>query len=431
MSKKYHFITYGCQMNVRDTQMMEKSLQSLGMNSVSSQEEADLVVVNTCTVRDGAEQKAIGKAHELKQVKKVNPSQVVVMTGCVPAQPGAKEELKKNIPHLDLLLEPDHLHELPIFAKSRFELKEIPQEVATEPVVVADSVSAYVTIMQGCDNFCTYCIVPYTRGAEKSRTIPEILSEIKALLRQGVREITLLGQNVNSYGKDLEPPVDFADLLAAADELEGLARIRYTSPHPREFTQKVVETIRDSKHVCEHFHMPLQAGSDRTLAAMERGYTQAEFLALLNRIRQEMPGASITTDIIVGFPGETEEDFQETLRVIKEIRFDMAHTYMFSPRKNTPAATMDQPVPLEIKKDRLRRLMDLQNQISYEVNQSYIGQVVEVLVEGPSKKNPNRLMGRTSTNKIVIFDPTAQAVGSLISLRIVRANTWTLEGESV
>ncbi len=297
------------------------------------------------------------------------------------------------------------------------------------PTIRKNKIAAWLPIMYGCNNFCTYCIVPYVRGRERSRPVGEVGGEAADLAAQGFREITLLGQNVNSYGKDEPGHADFADLLAAVDKVAGIARIRYMTSHPRDMNAKVIDTISRSRHICEHFHLPVQAGSDAVLKAMNRGYTAAGYRSLVAEIRAAVPGASLTTDIIVGFPGETDEMFAATLALVEEIRFDAAYTFLYSQRSGTPAAGMPGQIPLEVKKERLKRLMDLQNDISLAVNRELVGTETEVLVEGESKNDANKMMGRTRTNKIVIWDRTGrEQAGDLVAVTIDAAQTWVLKG---
>jgi tRNA-2-methylthio-N6-dimethylallyladenosine synthase len=303
--------------------------------------------------------------------------------------------------------------------------------MAEVPTLRRGGVSAWVPIMYGCNNFCTYCIVPYVRGRERSRSIADIIKEIQELLKEGFKEVTLLGQNVNSYGKDLIPPLDFAALLEAVDRVPGIERIRYMTSHPRDANAQMIETVRTSEHICKHFHLPIQSGSDEILQRMNRGYTTETYVQLIEKIRQAIPDASITTDLIVGFPGETETHFQETVALVKKVRFDVAYTFLYSKRSGTPAAAMEDQVPPAIKKDRLQRLMDVQNEISLALNKQLEGTVVSVLVEGNSKNDSSTIMGRTSTNKIVLWKGSTDDVGKIVQVKIHNAQTWVLKGEQI
>lgn len=435
--KKYHTITFGCQMNENDSERLAGQLRSIGYSATEDKEDADLILINTCCVRESAEKKIYGKIGELKRLKQENPNLIIGIAGCMAQKD--KEKLFKKAPHVDLVMGTHNTHQLVELLgqleSSRDKVLAVWDQAELlapdVPTIRKSTISAWVPIMYGCNNFCTYCIVPYVRGRERSRPAADIVKEIRQLGDDGFKEITLLGQNVNSYGKDTGSD-DFADLLQAVDNIDSIARIRYMTSHPRDMSEKVIQVVADSKRICEHFHLPIQSGSDEILKQMNRGYTTADYRQLVVGIRERMPQASLTTDIIVGFPGETEELFQETLECLKTIRFDMAYTFLYSVRSGTPAATMVDQVPLPVKKERLKILMDVQNQISLAINAQLEGKTVEVLVEGPSKNDPNRLMGRTGSNKIVIWDKQGnEEVGQLRSVRINQAQTWLLKGQLV
>lgn len=435
--KKYHTITFGCQMNENDSERLAGQLRSIGYSATEDKEDADLILINTCCVRESAEKKIYGKIGELKRLKQENPNLIIGIAGCMAQKD--KEKLFKKAPHVDLVMGTHNTHQLVELLgqleSSRDKVLAVWDQAELlapdVPTIRKSTISAWVPIMYGCNNFCTYCIVPYVRGRERSRPAADIVKEIRQLGDDGFKEITLLGQNVNSYGKDTGSD-DFADLLQAVDNIDSIARIRYMTSHPRDMSEKVIQVVADSKRICEHFHLPIQSGSDEILKQMNRGYTTADYRQLVAGIRERMPQASLTTDIIVGFPGETEELFQETLECLKTIRFDMAYTFLYSVRSGTPAATMVDQVPLPVKKERLKILMDVQNQISLAINAQLEGKTVEVLVEGPSKNDPNRLMGRTGSNKIVIWDKQGnEEVGQLRSVRINQAQTWLLKGQLV
>lgn len=435
--KKYHTITFGCQMNENDSERLAGQLRSIGYSATEDKEDADLILINTCCVRESAEKKIYGKIGELKRLKQENPNLIIGIAGCMAQKD--KEKLFKKAPHVDLVMGTHNTHQLVELLgqleSSRDKVLAVWDQAELlapdVPTIRKSTISAWVPIMYGCNNFCTYCIVPYVRGRERSRPAADIVKEIRQLGDDGFKEITLLGQNVNSYGKDTGSD-DFADLLKAVDQIDSIARIRYMTSHPRDMSEKVIQVVADSKRICEHFHLPIQSGSDEILKQMNRGYTTADYRQLVAGIRERMPQASLTTDIIVGFPGETEELFQETLECLKTIRFDMAYTFLYSVRSGTPAATMVDQVPLPVKKERLKILMDVQNQISLAINAQLEGKTVEVLVEGPSKNDPNRLMGRTGSNKIVIWDKQGnEEVGQLRSVRINQAQTWLLKGQLV
>ena len=437
VNKKYHTITYGCQMNENDSERLAGQLRSLGYESTDYKEQADLILINTCCVRESAEKKIYGKIGEMKRLKQENPNLIIGIAGCMAQKD--KDKLFKKAPHIDLVMGTHNTHQLTELLR---ELESSQQKVLAVwdqaerlvpdvPTIRKSTISAWVPIMYGCNNFCTYCIVPYVRGRERSRPVEDIVNDIKQLGADGFKEITLLGQNVNSYGKD-SGDTDFAGLLQEIDNIDTIERIRYMTSHPRDMSEQVVKVVADSKRICHQFHLPIQSGSDEILRRMNRGYTTASYRQLVETIRQKMPHASLTTDIIVGFPGETEELFRETLEFLQEIRFDMAYTFLYSLRSGTPAATMADQIPLPVKKERLKQLMDIQNGISLEINKELQGQTVEVLVEGASKNDAHRLMGRTETNKIVIWDQEGtEKIGDLRQVRIMQAQTWLLKGQLV
>jgi tRNA-2-methylthio-N6-dimethylallyladenosine synthase len=432
-------ITYGCQMNEHDSERIAGILGGLGYAPTDSEEEADLILINTCAVRETAERRVVGKVGELKRLKTHNPGLLIAVCGCMTQQRAVAERIRDKAPHVDLIFGTHNTDQLPQLlaeaAASRGPVVALLDQegaiIEGTPVTRNNGLKAWVNITYGCNNFCTYCIVPYVRGRERSRQPEDIVAEVEALAQAGVKEITLLGQNVNSYGHGLEPPVTFAGLLPAVAAVDGIQRIRYMTSHPRDFTPELVSTIAGLPKVCDHFHLPIQSGSDRILKLMNRGYTRERYFALVDSIRAAVPGAAITTDIIVGFPGETEEDFAETLAVVERVRFDAAYTFIYSPRTGTPAAKMAEQIPLPVKKERLNRLMERQNQISLEINRELVGRTVEVLVEGVSPQRADRLTGRTGTNKIVIFAGGEELIGNTVAVRLERAQTWTLFGELV
>ena len=436
-NKLFTILNYGCQMNVSDAERMAAQLKGLGYTATEQMEEADIILLNTCCVRETAEDKIHGKIGEIKHLKKSRPHLILGVSGCMAQKDG--DALLKRAPHVDFVLGTNKIHEL---ARIVREVEEsnghivelstgdapLPEEVKAER---GGSLSAWVPIMYGCNNFCTYCIVPYVRGRERSRSLPDVVREVEEVAAKGFKEVTLLGQNVNSYGKDRDGD-DFADLLAAVDKVEGIARVRYMTSHPRDLSDKVIETIKDSRHICEHFHLPVQYGSDKLLKAMNRGYTTEYYRSLVKKIRTAIPHASITTDLIVGFPGETEEDFALMLDFLKEIEYDAAYTFLYSKRSGTPAAEMEDQVPDDLKHARLQQLMQVQNDISLKKNEALIGQTVEVMVEGPSKKNEKMWSGRTRTNKIVRWEKAGtEKEGDLIQVRITHPQTWILKGSLV
>ncbi len=436
--KYFTTYTYGCQMNHHDSERLAGQLKSIGYEYTESLEDANFILINTCCVRESAEKKIYGKIGELKNLKVSNPNLIIAIAGCMAQKD--KEKLFKKAPHIDLIIGTHNVHQLVEIVKEFEESKDRVLAVWDQaerlapdvPTIRRGKISAWVPIMYGCNNFCTYCIVPYVRGRERSRPLHDIIEEIHQLGLDGFKEITLLGQNVNSYGNDTKEYGDFADLLKAVDQVETIERVRYMTSHPRDINDKVINTILNSKKICDHFHLPVQSGSDTILKMMNRGYTTDYYRELVRKIRKAIPHASLTTDIIVGFPGETDELFQETLEFLKEIRFDASYTFLYSKRSGTPAATMTDQVPLIVKKERLQKLMDVQNDISLEINQQFTDTVVTVIVEGPSQRDENRLMGRTTTNKIVLWDKQGtEEVGQLANIKITTAQTWILKGKII
>lgn len=432
--KKYLILTYGCQMNENDSERLGGLLQKIGYEETSSMEDADAILLNTCCVRESAELKIYGKIGELKGLKRDKPSLIIGVCGCM-AQKN-QDALFKRAPHIDFVIGPNNLHDVPNIIAQITEHRAhilraddgINQDSDHVPTVRKEGMTAWVPIMYGCNNFCTYCIVPYVRGRERSRTIREICEEIEGLAQAGCREVTLLGQNVNSYGKGTNEG-DFADLLRAVNEIKGIERIRYMTSHPRDMSRRVIEAVRDCDKVCDHFHLPVQAGSDILLKRMNRGYTTEYYRDLVHRIREACPNATLTTDLIVGFPGETDELFEETLAFVKEMRYDAAYTFLYSKRSGTPAAEMAEQVEQSVKKERLQKLMDMQNENSLALNEAYIGRTVEVMVEGPSKSDEATWTGRTTGNKIILWPYVGtEKVGDLVNVRVEVAQTWLLKG---
>ncbi|PSR27652.1 MAG: tRNA (N6-isopentenyl adenosine(37)-C2)-methylthiotransferase MiaB [Sulfobacillus thermosulfidooxidans] len=442
-SQTFYIKTYGCQMNERDSEIMAGQLRQMGYQPVNDEKSAELIIVNTCAVRGSAEEHALGYIGQLKQLKDQNPSMRLAVAGCMSQEPGTIAWLKKHAAHVDLVFGTHNLHELPKLLDEVEQSDEMVIDVwksAGEvvehlPSQRADGVQAFVNIIYGCDKFCTYCIVPFTRGKERSREIPAIVNEVKALAQEGYQDITVLGQNVNSYGHDLTPAVDLADLLVELEKIDGVRWLRYTTSHPRDFSQKLIDTIAQSQKITHHVHLPVQSGSNPILKRMNRKYTREQYLDLIERVKRAIPDAVLTTDIIVGFPGETEEDFEATMDLVRQVRYDAAFTFLYSAREGTPAARWEgrDPVPNPVKKERLNRLMSLQYQISLEANQQLIGRTELVLIEGLSKKNPNVWAGRTHTNKVVLIDrdPAVDLIDRFVPVRITQAKTFYLTGEVV
>jgi len=435
-SPHYFILTFGCQMNEHDSEVLAGLLEEMGWRAAESPERSDLILANTCCVRESAENRMLGQVGQLKRLKTANPRLLIGICGCLAQRPGGVELIRRRVPHVDLVFGTHNLQELPqLVERARnsrgmvVSLAESPGEPPPRlPRRRVPGRQAWITVIYGCTNFCSYCIVPYTRGPERSRPPADILDEARRLAGEGVVEVTLLGQNVNAYGLDLDSPTTFAALLTELDRIPELRRIRYTTSHPRDFTQELIEAIASSRAVCEHFHLPVQAGSDRVLTAMNRGYTRDQYMDLIARIRRAVPGASITTDVIVGFPGESEEDFAATLDLFRRVRFDSAFTFLYSPRSGTAAADMPGQLSPEEKKERLQRLMDLQYEIAREKNLALEGERVEVLVEGPSKTDPSIYSGRTRTNKLVLFPGEERLIGEFVTVLVEQGQTFQLKG---
>ncbi len=437
MAKKYLLNVYGCQMNERDAEIIAGYLEALDFRETFRAEEADFIVLNTCAVRQKAEEKVYGKLGKLKQLKEQKPGLILAVAGCMTQQQGVAAKIKSRFPFVDLIIGTHNLHEFPRLVKEAALSRETVLDVWDQAGAIREypqgkrknPVKAWVSISYGCDNYCSYCIVPYVRGRERSRKLEDIMNEVKELADSGYKEITLLGQNVNSYGKDLNRPDSFPGLLLSLEKITGLKRIRYMTSHPRDFSADLIEALKTARKVCEHVHLPVQAGSDRILKMMKRGYNRSHYLDLIKKIRAAIPGVSITTDIIVGFPGEKEEDFQLTLDLIEEVRYDAAYTFKYSPRSGTPASLLADQVAEPAKKERLAKLLEKQNLISREINEKLVGKSLEVLVEGENVKYGGNLFGRTRTNKIVNFSGGDALIGDLAVVKITEAQTWSLTGE--
>lgn len=437
-NKRYMTITYGCQMNEADSEKINGQLEELGYQGTEDMSEADIVILNTCSVRQNAEEKVYGKIGEVMHFKEQNPHMLIGIAGCMAQE--NKKKLIQRMPVIDFVIGPYNIHDLKdiVTAKdasgSHVVLTQMkPQRVRDYSELKAarkSNIFAWVPIMQGCNKFCTYCIVPYLRGRETSRTVEDIKKEVMELADEGYREITLLGQNVNSYGLDFKDGTDFSTLIKALDPISGIVRIRYMTSHPRDMTKGMVDAMAASHKVARHMHLPVQHGSNEMLRRMNRGYTIEHFLEMVDYVREKMPDVALTTDLITGFPGETEEMHQETLALLKKVRFDSAYTFIYSPRKGTPAASMDDQIPDDVKHRRLHELMDVQNEISLEKNEEMVGKDYEIIVEGPSKQDENHWYGRTSTNKMIIFPKEEGiAVGDVVNAHVDVAQTWILKGK--
>ncbi|WP_300394130.1 tRNA (N6-isopentenyl adenosine(37)-C2)-methylthiotransferase MiaB [Fusobacterium sp.] len=436
MTKKATVITYGCQMNVNESAKIKKILENLGYDLTDNIEETDIAFLNTCTVREGAATQIYGKLGEIKRVREERGTKIVV-TGCFAQEQG--QELIKKFNYIDIVMGNQNIGRIPE-AIEDIENRSAKHVVLTDyeddlpPRIDADFESkktASIAITYGCNNFCTYCIVPYVRGRERSVPMAELIEEAKALVKKGYKEIILLGQNVNSYGKGLSKDETFANLLQNICDIDGDFIIRFVSPHPRDFTDDVIDVIAKNPKIARSLHLPLQSGSTRVLKLMNRGYSKEQYIALAEKIKERIPGVSLTADIIVGFPQETEEDFLDTLDVVEKVGFETSFMFMYSIRKGTKAAVMDGQIDDEVKKDRLHRLMSLQNSISKKLSMDYEGKIERVLVEGPSKKNKDMLSSRTSTNKIVLFKGDKSLEGQFVNVKINECKTWTLYGELI
>jgi len=439
--KKFFLKTMGCQMNDHDSEVIRGLLLSLGYAETEEVEEADLILYNTCCVRENPERKVYGHMAGYKRLKEAKPHLLIGICGCMTQQKEERQNILRELPHVDLIFGTHNIHRLPELlarAEGGERVVEVWDEAPYEeegqdfrenlPVERSHRLKAFVNIIYGCTNFCTYCIVPYVRGKEHSRLPESILTEVEALVETGYKEVTLLGQNVNAYGKDLSIDTSFSQLLTELNAIEGLARIRFTTSHPRDLGPDLIDALAGLDKVCEHLHLPVQAGSSRVLRRMNRGYTREQYLDLVQKVRQAVPEIALTTDIIVGFPGETEGDFQETLSLVEEVRFDSAFTFIYSPREGTPAARFADQVPEEVKKERIYRLIELQNKISAEHIQGLVGTKQEVLVEGTDGQG---LVGRTRTNRQVHFAGSQELMGELVTVEITEAGTWTLRGRVV
>jgi tRNA-2-methylthio-N6-dimethylallyladenosine synthase len=430
-AKRYHLTTFGCQMNAHDSERMKGMLESLGYREVPERADANLILFNTCSIREAADNRFIAHLGQAKRLKSEDPEVVVGVGGCW-AQ-SVKDEVFERFPFVDVAFGPGQIARLAEFlasdsltAQGYFEFEDFSGHL---PMKREREFQAWLQISQGCNCRCSYCIVPSTRGREQSRDPGELIAEVQRLAADGVREVTLLGQNVNSYGRDLprERKSTFAQLLARVDAVEGIERIRYTSPHPKDMREDVIRAHADLGAVCEHIHLPLQSGSSRILKAMRRTYDRRRYLDRVALIREHLPDCALTTDIIVGFPGETETDFAETLEVVDEVGYDSAFTFVFSPRRETEAASFGDQVPHAVKKERMGRLVELVQQRARERAQRFVGRTMEVLVEGPSRTDPSRLRGRSRHNKAVNFEGTGEP-GDLIEVEITGATSQTLTG---
>ena len=431
--------TYGCQQNENDTERIRGMLKEAGFEFTDESKKADVVIYNTCAVRENAEQKVFGRLGLLKPIKERRRNMVIGVCGCMVQQEHITEKIKKSHEHVDLVFGTHALYKMPELLwkainskKTVIDIEDSKGAIAEDiPIMREDAKKAWVSVMYGCNNFCTYCIVPYVRGRERSRTPEAVIAEVKELVAEGCSEISLLGQNVNSYGKDLDIDIDFADLMRMVNDIEGVERIRFMTSHPKDLSDKLIETMAECDKVCKQLHLPFQAGSNKILKQMNRGYTKEEYLEKIAKVKKAIPNISLSTDVIVGFPTETNEDFEETLDVLRKVEYDNIFSFIYSRREGTPAAKLDFVLTdKEIHKN-FDRLLEVQNAISLKKNKEYVGRIERILVDGASKTNPDVLSGRCDSSKIVNFKGDESLIGKYIDVRITEAHTWSLNGELV
>lgn len=438
MNKKYTIITYGCQMNHHDSERIAYLLESLGYSPEKDLEKSDFIIYNTCLVRENAELKVYGQLGSLKALKKQKPNIIIAVCGCMMQTGNARETIISKYKHVDIIFGTKNISRLPSLIARHRSTGEVVVDIEEADIIDDDTpinrnhpFIAYVNIMTGCNNYCTFCIVPYARGKEISRTPDSIIREIKDLAKRGYKEIILLGQNVNSYGKTLRPKVTFPELLKMVNDIDGIERIRFLTSHPKDCSDELIDAIANLDKVCENIHLPFQSGSNKVLKNMHRVYTREHYLNTIRKLKEKIPNITLSTDIIVGFPGETEEDFKETLSLVKEVEYDQGFTFLYSIRKGTKAAEMKDQIPHEVKQERFQRLIDSMYEIFYKKNKADVGKVLEVLVEDTSKNNPEVLTGRTRGYKLVHFVGGKRNIGHLVNVRITGNNSFALEGEII
>jgi len=436
---KAFVLTFGCQQNEADSEKLIGIAIKMGYEQCTAPEEADLIIVNTCAIREHAEQKALSTVGQFKHIKNRNPNLIIAVCGCMVVQKHRIEDIKHRYPYVDIVFGTASAHMLPELVYKRmcgsgrlfFEDEERSEIREGLPVKREYGYKAWVSVMYGCNNFCSYCIVPYVRGRERSRCPDEILKEVSSLVNEGYKDITLLGQNVNSYGKDLGINYDFADLVADISEIKGDFKLRFMTSHPKDATFKLIDTIENSSVSARHFHLPLQSGSDKILKIMNRHYDTKKYLETVDYMRNKIPDITLTTDIIVGFPGETEEDFESTLEILRRVKFDMIFSFIYSPRKGTPAAEMEDQVPADVKSRRFEKLLEVQKEISEENNKKLFGQTLRVLCDGISKNDSTVYSGRTDGNKIVFFNGDTEDTGNFVNIKIERTEAFALYGHKI
>ncbi len=428
--------TYGCQQNENDTERIRGMLSEAGFDFTDDPEKADVVIYNTCAVRENAEQKVFGRLGILKHIKEQRRNMLIGICGCMVQQEHITEKIRKVHPQVDLIFGTHALYKMPQLLYEAMHRKKTVVDIEDSAGAIAEDIpilrdtkeKAWVSVMYGCNNFCSYCIVPYVRGRERSREPEAVLSEVRKLVEGGCTEISLLGQNVNSYGKDLERDVDFSDLMRMVNDIEGVRRIRFMTSHPKDLSDKLIQTIRDCDKVCNQLHLPFQAGSDRVLKEMNRKYTKAQYLEKIEKVKREIPDISLSTDVIVGFPTETNEDFEETLDVLRRVEFDNIFSFIYSKREGTPAAKLDFVLSDEEIHKNFNRLLEVQNEISKRKNDAYVGRIETVLVDGVSKNDENMLSGRCESSKIVNFRGDKSLIGKYVKVKITQSHTWSLNG---
>ena len=439
---KYMIQTFGCQMNEHDSENLAGMLDAMGYEATLMTNDCDLIIYNTCAVRENAELKVYGNLGHLKLAKRKNPDLKIAVCGCMMQQPHVVKEIKSRYKHVDLVFGTHNLYKFPELLTNTMDSDKLLVDVWDVDGEVVEGLrssrkfelKAFVNIMYGCNNFCTYCIVPYTRGRERSRTPEDIINEIKDLAAKGTKEITLLGQNVDSYGKTLEEDITFAELLRMVNEIEGIESIRFMTSHPKDISDEVIYAMRDCDKVCEFLHLPVQCGSSRLLKKMNRHYTKEDYLRIIEKAKAEIPDIAFSTDLMIGFPGETEEDLLDTIDVVEKVKYDNAFTFIYSKREGTPAAKMEDQIPEDVKHERFNRVLSKVNEILVDLNASYVGKTVEVLIEGKSKTDESKFTGRTRQNKLVNFtvkNPEANLLGTLMNVKITESNTFSLVGEEV
>ncbi len=436
-AKLAHIVTYGCQQNENDSEHIRGMLAEIGYSFTEDKSEADIILFNTCCVRENAELKVFGHIGALKHLKTQNPDLIIGICGCMMQQPHIIKEIKNKYKYLDLIFGTHTLYKLPELIEQAMTKSETIIDVIDKdgeiiegiPIKREDNVKAGISIMYGCNNFCSYCIVPYVRGRERSRQAKDIIQEVKQLVAEGYKEITLLGQNVNSYGNDINNGIDFADLLEMVNDINKVERIRFATSHPKDISDKLIMTMKRCKNICEHLHLPFQAGNNEVLKKMNRKYTKEQYLEIIKKLKEAIPDIALTSDVIVGFPGETNQAFQDTLDIIKEVEFDSLFTFIYSPRKGTPAEKMKDVLSKAEKQENFEKLLKIQNEISLRKNKPYKDKITEVLVEGFSKNNKEILTGRTRTGKIVNFPGNEDLINKLINVKITEVKTWSLTGK--